>query len=100
MLLASSLPHSVHLETPDSVLQERHVGKRVDPLTGGVGLCHIPSPLVYTATHSHTTHSHFSCADVYHTTFALPSSSEVASRLVEDKGGPALLKQRLRDYRR
>lgn len=51
--------HFVHLEAPDSVLVERYSGKRVDPVTG----------------------------DVYHMTFAPPSTSEVASRLKEEDGG-------------
>ncbi|XP_077986552.1 adenylate kinase 8-like [Glandiceps talaboti] len=47
--------HFVLLDCPDTVLIERQMGKRVDPETG----------------------------NVYHTTFDWPSSSEIASRLVE-----------------
>lgn len=50
VVVTASLSDSVHLEAPDSVLQERHVGKRVDPLTGGVTVYRIPEcPLLDTA---------------------------------------------------
>ena len=45
VVVTASLSDSVHLEAPDSVLQERHVGKRVDPLTGGVTVYRIPECL-------------------------------------------------------
>lgn len=58
VVVTASLSDSVHLEAPDSVLQERHVGKRMDPLTGGVTVHRIPEcPLLDTALGDSTTAS-------------------------------------------
>ncbi|KAM6954520.1 adenylate kinase 8 [Aplochiton taeniatus] len=67
--------HVVMLEAPDSVLLERGVGKRVDPLTG----------------------------DVYHLTFVWPTNQEVQQRLELPSGRSLSEEQRLAElyqYRR
>ncbi|XP_037014436.2 adenylate kinase 8 isoform X2 [Artibeus jamaicensis] len=65
--------HVIVLSAPDTVLIERNLGKRVDPLTG----------------------------EIYHTTFDWPPASEVQSRLVEPLGISELdTAQRLLEYHR
>ncbi len=75
---------TVQLEAEDTVLIERADGKRVDPQTGGkVSFSSDKQAAHLKNVHRMITRCTSIFADVYHTTFDWPSSSDVAKRLTE-----------------
>ncbi|OBS81644.1 hypothetical protein A6R68_20191 [Neotoma lepida] len=65
--------HVIVLNAPDTVLIERNVGKRIDPVTGGMMVPPPPHPKEFKN-------------KIYHTTFDWPPEPEVQNRLIEPEG--------------